>query len=146
MRSPKLFFKVRFGEDSLGDKLILGHWLLKFLRWSWWFLSVRVFELLSSSLLLFSQRFGRYVLRPSSGVYRTREPTRNFELCPLLNPRLSKSFIESNAYNRYAMCPAGFRCWFPELLRRQSSGGCRFNPDCRRVTIQEYLILVSSYG
>ena len=30
------------------------------------FLSLRVFELLSLSLLLFSQRFGRYVLRPSS--------------------------------------------------------------------------------
>ena len=37
------------------------------------FLSLRVFELLSSSLLLFSQRFGRYVLRPSSGVCRSRE-------------------------------------------------------------------------
>ena len=44
------------------------------------FLSLRVFGLLSSSLLLFPQRFGRYVLRPSSGVCRTREPTRNFEL------------------------------------------------------------------
>ena len=32
------------------------------------FLSLRVFGLLSSSLLLFPQRFGRYVLRPSSGV------------------------------------------------------------------------------
>ena len=36
-----------------------------------WFLSLRVFGLLSSSLLLFPQRFGRYVLRPSSGVCRT---------------------------------------------------------------------------
>ena len=35
---------------------------------AWWFLSLRVFGLLSSSLLLFPQRFGRYVLRPSSGV------------------------------------------------------------------------------
>ena len=34
-----------------------------------WFLSLRVFGLLSSSLLLFPQRFGRYVLRPSSGVW-----------------------------------------------------------------------------
>ena len=31
------------------------------------FLLFRVFGLLSSSLLLYSQRFGRYVLRPSSG-------------------------------------------------------------------------------
>ena len=39
-----------------------------------WFLSLRFFRLLSSSLLLllFPQRFGRYVLRPSSGVCRTR--------------------------------------------------------------------------
>ena len=50
------------------------------------FLSLRVFGLLSSSLLLFPQRFGRYVLRPSSGVCRTREPSWNFELRPLLNP------------------------------------------------------------
>ena len=35
------------------------------------FLSLRVFRLLSSSLLLFPQRFARYVLRPSSGVCRT---------------------------------------------------------------------------
>ena len=40
----------------------------------------------------------------------------------------------------------GYRRWFPKLLRRQSSGGCRFNPDCRWVTIQEYLTLVPSYG
>ena len=36
----------------------------------------------------------------------------------------------TNAYNRYAMCPAG--C-------------CRFNPHCRQVTIQEYLTLVPGY-
>ena len=51
-----------------------------------WFLSLRVFGLLSSSLLLFPQHFGWYVLQPSSGVCRTREPTRNFKLHPLLNP------------------------------------------------------------
>ena len=53
----------------------------------WWFLSLRVCGLLSSSLLLFPQRFGRYVIQPSSGVCRTREPSRNLELRPLLNPR-----------------------------------------------------------
>ena len=42
-----------------------------------WFLSLRFFRLLSSSLLLFPQHFGRYVLRPSSDVCRTREPSRN---------------------------------------------------------------------
>ena len=41
----------------------------------WWFLSFRFFGLLASSVLLHSQRFGRYVLRSSSGVScRTQEP------------------------------------------------------------------------
>ena len=35
-------------------------------------LSLKVFGKLSSSLLLFPQRFGRYILRPFSGVGRTR--------------------------------------------------------------------------
>ena len=47
------------------------------------FLSLRVFGLLSSSLLLFPQHFGRYVLQLYSSVCQTREPSRNFELCPL---------------------------------------------------------------
>ena len=57
------------------------------------FLTLRVFRLLSSSLLLFPQCFSRYVLWPSSGVCRTREPSRNFELCPLLNPQGSPVLI-----------------------------------------------------
>ena len=58
---------------------------LNFCDEAWWFLSLRVFRLLSSSLLLFPQRFDWYVLRPSSGICWTWEPTQNFEL----------SFIES---------------------------------------------------
>ena len=54
---------------------------------------LRVFRLLSSSLLLFPQRFGRYVLWPSSGVCQTREPSWKFELHPLLNPRRSPVLI-----------------------------------------------------
>ena len=43
---------------------------------AWWFLSFRFFRLLSSSLLSYSQYFGRCVLQPSSGVScRTREHT-----------------------------------------------------------------------
>ena len=42
----------------------------KFPRRSLMILSLRVSGLLFSSLLLFPQRFGRYVLRPSSGVCR----------------------------------------------------------------------------
>ena len=56
------------------------------------FLSLRFFGLLSSSLS-FPQRFGRYVFRPSSGVCRTREPSRNSELRPLLKPRGSPVLI-----------------------------------------------------
>ena len=44
---------------------------LNFWDEAWWFLWLRVFGLLSSSILLFPQHFSRYVLRPSSGVYRT---------------------------------------------------------------------------
>ena len=66
------------------------------------FLSLRFFGLSSSSLLLFSQRFGRYVLRPSSGVCRTREPSRNFELRTLLKPRGSPVLIP------FAM--TGYKC------------------------------------
>ena len=40
----------------------------------------------------------------------------------------------------------GYRHWFPKFLRRQSSSDCRFNPDYRRMTMQEYLTLVSGYG
>ena len=50
------------------------------------FLSLKVFGLLSSSLL-FQQRFGQYVLWPYLGVCQTQEPTQNFELRPLLNVR-----------------------------------------------------------
>ena len=38
-------------------------------------------------LIVISTTFRSYVLWPSPGVGRTREPTRNFELCPLLNSR-----------------------------------------------------------
>ena len=54
---------------------------------------------MSSSLWLFPQRFGRYVLRPSLGVCRTREPTRNFELRPSLNPR-GVACSDSVSHNR----------------------------------------------
>ena len=40
----------------------------------------------------------------------------------------------------------GYRHWFLKLLRRQLSGGFRFNPDNRRVTIQEYLYPVMANG
>ena len=65
-------------------------------------LSLRVFRILSSSLLLFPQRFGRYVLQPSSGVCRTREPIQNFKLCLLLNPQESPVLI--------SLAITGYKC------------------------------------
>ena len=65
----------------------------------WLFLSLRLFGLLSSLLLLFSKRFGRYVLRPSTGVFRTRWPLRNLELRPLLIPRVVACY-DSVSHNR----------------------------------------------
>ena len=44
------------------------------------FLSFRVFRILSSSILLFPQHFGWYVLEPSSGVCQNQEPTWNYLL------------------------------------------------------------------
>ena len=73
------------------NKLYGKHWF----EGSVWnmFLSLRVFGLLSSSILLFPRCFSQYVLRSSSGVCRTREPTWNLELRPLLNPRGSPVLI-----------------------------------------------------
>ena len=56
------------------------------------FLLLRVFGQLSSYLLI-SITFGRYVLRPSSGVCRPRECLQHFELRHLLNPRESPVLI-----------------------------------------------------
>ena len=75
--SPQTIYKTSsiFGCLNFWDK-------------AWWFLSLRVFGLLSTSLLLFPQRFGRYILQPSSGVCRTWEPTWNFELYWIYRGRL----------------------------------------------------------
>ena len=69
------------------------------------FLSLRVFGLVSSSLLLFPQRFGQYILRPSSSVYRTREPSRNFELRPLLKPRIEGRSSKFQEGSRVSQTP-----------------------------------------
>ena len=87
-----LFIVLFSAEASLFANIYMVISCLDFWDEAWLFLSLRVFGLLTSSLLLFSQRFGRYVLWPS-GVCRTREPTRNFELRPLLNQRGSPVLI-----------------------------------------------------
>ena len=54
----------------------ISQWLIINLRPNLYSLSLRISRLLTSSSLLYSKRFGRYVLRPSSDVsYRTRELT-----------------------------------------------------------------------
>ena len=57
---------------------IWGNSCLNFLDETWWFLSYRLFELLSSSLLLYFQCFTQNVFQPSSGVYQTQNPIQNF--------------------------------------------------------------------
>ena len=86
------------------------------------FLSFRVFRLLSSSLLLFPQRFCRYTPRPSSGICQTREPARNFELRPLLNPRGSSVLIPF-VITRYK-CLVFLYCYSPAI---------RFEPATSRI-------------
>ena len=91
-----LLFRVYFPSSVSVESKWFNHTVvgcLNFWDEAWWFLSLKVFGLLSSSLFLFPQRFGRYVLRPSLGVCWTREPSRNFELRPLLNPRGSPVLI-----------------------------------------------------
>ena len=73
---------------------------LNFWDEAWWFLSFRVFTLLSSSLLLYSQCFGQCVLWPSSEVTCwTQEPTWNFEPRPLFNP-----------WGRFLVCSQDWTC------------------------------------
>ena len=67
-------------QDISPDALETPPYLLRIISYLKWynklkFLSLRVFGLLSSSLLLFPQRFGRYILQPSSGVCRSQEPS-----------------------------------------------------------------------
>ena len=67
-------------------------WLYNINLKSFFFFS---FRLLSSSLLLYLQRFSRCVLRPSSCVScRAREPSRNFETRPLFNPREGVAYFD----------------------------------------------------
>ena len=76
-------------------------------------LSLRVFGLLSSSVLLFQQGFGRYIFRPSWGVCRTREPSRNFELRPLLNPQGSPVLIP--LAKAWYKCSVFLYCYSPAV-------------------------------
>ena len=63
-----------------------------------------------------------------------------FPSSSLLSPKNSLWIVQQDTRSN------GYRRWFPKLLRRQSSGGCRFNPHYRRVTLQEYLTLVPDYS
>ena len=83
------------------------------------FLSLRVFGLLSSSSLLFPQHFGRYVLRPSSGVCCL-----NFrdEACWFLSLRLfgllsSSLLLFPQHFGRYVLRPSSGVCRTREPTR-----------------------------
>ena len=66
------------------DKLIC----LNFWDEAWLLLLIRIFWLLSSSLLFYLQRFDQYVLRPSSSIScRTLEPTQTLDLNTLFEPQ-----------------------------------------------------------
>ena len=79
--------KTRYSEDVFIYLWICQHLTFQFFKPSTRLLLFKVFGLLSSSLLLYSQHFGWYVLWSSSGVCRTWEPTWNFEPRPLFNPQ-----------------------------------------------------------
>ena len=81
---------------------------LNFWDEAWWFLSLRVFGLLSSSLLLFLQRFDRYVPRSPSG-----NCCLNFwdEAWSLLSLRVFFIFIGISTTFRSICPPAFFRCF-----------------------------------
>ena len=76
---------------------------------------------------------------PSSGVScRTREPTLNFEPRLLVNPCSDSDSQQDTLRN-------GYECWFTKFLRDNNLVVVS-SILTRRVTIQEYLTLVPSYG
>ena len=77
-KSSCVFLHASFLLASLSLCRCDAEWWCRWLYNTVWFLSFRVFGLLSSSLLLFPQRFGRCAFRPSSAVCRTP----NFKLRP----------------------------------------------------------------
>ena len=85
-----------------------------------WFLSLTVFGLLSLSLLLFPQRFGRYVLLPSSGVCRTREHSQNFELRPFIWRLQVQSWLQMS--NNTGVLNACTRLWLTESEQATPGG------------------------
>ena len=98
-------------------------------------LCFRVFGLLSSSLL-FPQRFDQYVLWPSSGVWRTQEPTWNFELHPLLNPQGSPVLISLvitgyKVSNNTGILNTCTRLWLMESEQATPMDSIKFKVPCR---------------
>ena len=70
--------------------------------------------------LLFPQRLSRYVLRPSSGVCRNRESSRNFELRSLFNP-----CSDSVGHNRVQVLRNGIRTGDPRGFNKGRSSKFR---------------------
>ena len=131
----------------------------KFLRWSLLIFIIKGFQTIVFIFIVISTRF-RLICPPAffrcllnSGTFTELRTTSFIESTRV-------ACFDSVSHNRVQglsipvlLCHVscwtwrnGYRRWFPKLLRRQSSGGWRFNPDYRRVTIQEYLTLVPGYG
>ena len=104
-----------------------------------WFLSLRVFGLLSSYPLAFFRCLS------NSGTFTELWTASFIESTGVAcSDSVSHNWVLSIPV-LLLVCSEDWTC-FPKRLRRQSSEGFRFNPHYRRVTIQEYLTLVSGYG
>ena len=106
-------------------------------------LSIRFFGLSSSYLLLFPQRFGRYVPWASSGVCRTREPSQNFELRPNYSTGVACS--DSVSYNRVQVLSIGqdYTCNLQMIFSLEAYGTNAYNRYAMRTIQSEFLELIN---
>ena len=109
--------------------------LSKFLRWSLMIFIIKGFRYIIFIFIVISTRV--WQICPPAFLRCLSNPGTDTEL-------RTTSFIESKGVE--PSNSVSVLSWFSKLLRRLSSGGCRFNPDYGRVTVQEYLTLVSGYG
>ena len=117
-----------------------------------WFLSLRVFGLFIVFIFIVISTTFRSICHPAFFRYLSNSGTftelRATSFIETTGVACSDSVSHSVSHNRVQQDTwrNGYRRWFPKLLRRQSSAGCRFNHHYRRVTIQEYLTLAPGYG
>ena len=99
------------------------------LYWVWnnFFLLLRVFGLLYSSVLLFPQRFGRYILRPSSRV------------CSLNFWDKAWWFLSLRVFGLLSSSLLLFPQRFSRYVLRPSSGVCRTREPSRNFELRPLL-------